>query len=256
MSSSTIWKMKTLLIDIETAPNLAYVWGLYKQNVAINQIQDTGYVLCWAAKWLGEDDVMFDSIHQSKPKEMLKGAHKLLEEADAVIHYNGTKFDIPTLNKEFLLHKLNPPSSYKQIDLLRTARDRFRFASNKLDFVAKALGVGQKFKHAGFELWVRCMAGDKAAWGEMEEYNKHDVRLLEEVYKRFLPWIRNHPNVALYADRGDVVCPACGGAHFQRRGTAFTAVGKYQRYQCNDCGHWFRDRKAQKSLVEVVSDKT
>lgn len=243
-------------MDIETAPNVAYVWGLFKENIPLQRLIDSGYVMCWSAKWLGEDDVHFDSIHQSKPKDMLKGIHKMLEEADAVVHYNGTSFDIPTLNKEFLLNKMNPPSTYKQIDLLQTARHRFRFASNKLDYVAQALGIGKKFKHAGFELWVRCMAKDQDAWDEMEEYNKQDVRLLEEVYKRFLPWIRNHPNVSLYTDSGDAACPACSSTDFQRRGFSFTSVGKYQRYQCNDCGHWFRDRKAQKSLVKTVSDKT
>lgn len=247
--------MKILLLDIETSPNMVYVWGLWKQNISLNQIVDSGSVLCWAAKWLGEDEVYFDSVHHSKPKTMLKGIHKLLEQADAVVHYNGSKFDIPTLNKEFLLHNMAPPSTYKQIDLLQTARSRFRFASNKLDYVAQALGIGKKVKHRGFELWVQCMAGNSDAWDEMEEYNKHDVHLLEDVYQRFLPWIRNHPNRALYENNGDIVCPHCGHAHFQRRGYAYTSMGKYQRYQCSGCGHWFRDRKAERSLVKVVSDK-
>ncbi len=56
--------MKILLLDIETSPNLAYVWGLFKQNVAINQIKESGSVLCWAAKWYGSRDVMFDSAHK------------------------------------------------------------------------------------------------------------------------------------------------------------------------------------------------
>jgi hypothetical protein len=135
--------MKILLLDIETAPNLVHVWGLWQQNVHISQIMDSSYVMCWAAKWLGEDEIFFDSVHQSKPKAMLKGIFKLLEEADAVIHYNGTRFDIPTLNKEFLLHGFLPPSTYKQIDLLLTARGRFRFPSHKLDFM---MAPGRKWK--------------------------------------------------------------------------------------------------------------
>jgi len=54
--------MKILFCDIETAPNLAYVWGLYDQNVAISQMVNSGYVLCWAANWLDSDEFMFDSI--------------------------------------------------------------------------------------------------------------------------------------------------------------------------------------------------
>lgn len=75
---------------------------------------------------------------------MLKQIHALLNEADAVVHYNGAKFDIPTLNKEFILHGLPPPAPYKQIDLLRTARSQFKFPSNKLDYIAQALDLGKR----------------------------------------------------------------------------------------------------------------
>ena len=170
--------MKILLLDIETSPNTAHVWGLWQQNVSINQLMESSYVLCYAAKWLNSDEMLFDSVQQSKPKAMLKGIHGLLNEADAVVHYNGTKFDIPTLNKEFLLHRYAPPSPYKQIDLLRVVRSQFRFPSNKLDYVAQRLGLGQKHAHEGHELWVKCMNGDKDAWKRMADYNIQDVILL------------------------------------------------------------------------------
>jgi hypothetical protein len=233
------------------------VWGLWQQNVHISQIMDSSYVMCWAAKWLGEDEVLFDSVHQSRPKKMLKRIHKLLEDADAVVHYNGTRFDIPTLNKEFLLNGLMPPATYKQIDLLATARGRFRFPSNKLDFIAQALGVGKKHSHAGHELWVKCMAGDDEAWKVMEEYNKQDVVLLESVYGVFLPWIKSHPNVGLYNQSGAESCPNCGGIHLHRRGFSYTANTRYQRFRCNDCGTWSRSRTADKQSVPnpVVTER-
>jgi predicted RNA-binding Zn-ribbon protein involved in translation (DUF1610 family) len=234
---------------------VAYVWGLYKQNISISQLVDSGYVLCWSAKWLGDTELFFDSLHNSKPKKMLKGIHKLLDEADAVIHYNGSRFDVPTLNKEFILHKMAPPSSYRQIDLYSTAKSRFRFASNKLDYVAQALGVGSKHKHQGFELWIKCMNGDEDAWKEMEEYNKQDVQLLEQVYYIFRPWIKSHPNVAIYSDSVDPVCPACGSDSVQRRGSAYTTSGRYQRYHCSDCGHWSRGRTGIERQPELVSEK-
>jgi DNA polymerase elongation subunit (family B)/predicted RNA-binding Zn-ribbon protein involved in translation (DUF1610 family) len=246
--------LKILLLDIETAPNVAYVWGLFKENIPIQRMIDSGYVLCWAAKWLGEKEVMFDSVYKSKAKTMLKRVHKLLDEADAVIHYYGTKFDIPTLNKEFLIYRMTPPSSYRQIDLFNTAKGRFRFASNKLDYIAAQLGVGQKHKHQGFELWVKCMNNDPDAWKEMEKYNKQDVVLLESVYEVFKPWIKNHPNVGLYADSDNPVCPACGSHQVVRRGYAFTTGGKYQRYCCTSCGHWSRSRSGVLTQPELVSN--
>ena len=241
--------MKILLLDIESSPNTAHVWGLWQQNVSINQLMESSYVLCYAAKWLGQKEILFDSVHQSRPKTMLKGIHGLLNDADAVVHYNGTKFDIPTLNKEFLLHRFNPPSPYKQIDLLRVVRSNFRFPSNKLDYVAQRLGLGKKHEHEGHELWVKCMNGDKDAWKRMEDYNIQDVVLLESLYDNLLPWIKNAPNRNLYQDITG--CPTCGSHHLQKRGTAVSTTGTYQRYQCKDCGSWSQGTKSLKKSVEV-----
>lgn len=241
--------MKILLLDIETSPNEAYVWGLWNQNVATSQIINTSKVLCWAAKWFHEKEIMFSSIYETSTKRMLTRIHKLLDEADVVVHYNGTRFDIPTLNKEFLIHDMKPPAPFKQVDLLKVARNRFRFVSNKLDFVAKALNLGQKVRHKGFELWVDCAHNDPEAWKKMKEYNIGDVKLLEMVYISVLPWIKNHPNHALYSN-GPLVCPNCASLHYHKRGIAFAQLLKYQRYQCQDCGHWFRDNKCINKIGE------
>jgi hypothetical protein len=230
--------MKILLLDIETAPNLVHVWGLWQQNVGLPQIIDSGYVLCWAAKWYGEEEVTFSGINKVKPRSMIQRIHKMLEDADAVVHYNGTKFDMPTLNKEFLMHGLTPPAPYKQVDLLRTARSQFRFPSNKLDYVSQQLGLGKKTKHIGHELWIQCMAKNSEAWEMMEEYNKNDVVLLEKVYDKLKPWIKGHANHGVYED--GLCCPNCASIKYQRRGYAMTATNKYQRFQCKDCGAWFR----------------
>lgn len=209
---------------------------------------ESSQVLCWAAKWLGEKEVMFDSIHKSRHPKMIKNIHKLISEADAVVHYNGTKFDMPTLNKEFLLLGLPPPSPYKQIDLLRTMRSQFRFPSNKLDYVAERLGFGNKHE-TNFQLWVDCMNKDSDAWKVMEAYNKQDVLLLEKVYHKVLPWIKNHPNRNLHTDNH--VCPTCGSKHLQARGTRHTVAGEYQRYQCTACGSWSRGNKNLRKPVEI-----
>lgn len=234
--------MKTLLLDIETAPSIVYAWGLFKQNIAINQIDQPGYVLCWSAKWLGEDKILFDSIKRSGPEKMLRRIHKLVSEADAVCHYNGQKFDMPTLNKEFVIYGLPPPAPYKQIDLYQACKKNFRFVSNKLDFISQTLGLGEKVRHSGHELWTGCMNGDPASWKIMEEYNKQDVVLLEDLYNRLLPWLDKHPSHGALA--GISCCPKCGSEEYQQRGYAVTTAFKYRRYQCKGCGGWFRGNKS------------
>jgi RNase_H superfamily/Transposase zinc-ribbon domain len=233
---------RILLLDIETAPNIADVWGLYDQQLGIPNLRSVGFVLCWTAKWYGEKRIMFASCESGNGDAMILQMHALLDEADIVVHYNGAKFDIPHLQREFLVRGWQPPSPFKQIDLLRVVRKEFRFLSNKLDFVCQQLGLGGKVKNSGMVLWRGCMADDPAAWREMEKYNRQDVVILERLYDKLKPWIRSHPNHGLWDD--GVVCPKCGSAKVQSRGTQTSLTQVYQRFQCTDCGGWHRAVKA------------
>lgn len=235
--------LKILTLDIETSPNLVHTWGLFDQNIAINQIVEPGGVICWAAKRYGEKEVFFDSIHRSSKKKMLEGIHKLLSEADVIVHFNGVSFDIPMLNSEFIQAGMTPPAPYKQVDLFRVAKRAFRFPSNKLQYISKVLGIGQKVQHEGHELWVKCLAGENAAWKRMEEYNKNDVVLTEKLYNKMQAWIPNHPNHGLYDESEKPVCVNCGSSRLQHRGMARTLSQQYPRFQCTDCGKWNRGTK-------------
>jgi DNA polymerase elongation subunit (family B) len=227
--------MKILMIDIETAPNLVHTWGLYNQNIGINQIIKASYMLCFAAKWFNEKETIFKSIYHDGKTNMLNSLHSLLCEADAVVHFNGKKFDVPYCNKEFILNGMPPTTKFHQIDLLPVARTQFRFTSNKLDFLAQSLGLGHKTKHTGHDLWKGCMENDAISWKTMMEYNINDIIILEEVYKVFLPWIKNHPNHGLYTDSNRPVCPNCGSTHLIKKGVEKTTSGEYQRYRCISC---------------------
>ena len=55
--------MKILYLDIETAPNLVFTWGLFNQNIGLNQIVKPGYTLCFAAQWEGKKEIVFSSVH-------------------------------------------------------------------------------------------------------------------------------------------------------------------------------------------------
>lgn len=233
-------------MDIETQPHTVFAWGLWKQTIAIDQIAKSGSTICFAAKWLGEKEVIYSGHNTDSHKSMLQKIHKLLSEADAVVSYNGNKFDLPTLNKEFIKAGMAPPAPYKKIDLLSVARSQFKFTSNKLDYVAQFLGLGAKEKHKGMQLWLDCMSSSKhPSWKVMQKYNKQDVVLLERVYDKMLPWIPRHANWSVFS--GKFCCPNCGSTNFQSRGDRYykTLMGVYNRYQCNKCQTWFKDNKNQ-----------
>lgn len=233
--------MKLLFLDIEISPTLATVWGLFNQNIGIHSIVGNSEVLTWAAKWANEDEVIYSSLGMTSKKKMLKEVHKLLSEADAVVTYNGDKFDLKILNQEFMMSGMSPPDPYRSIDLYKVMKNRFRGTSNKMDYWLSRLDLTRKLEHRGHQLWLDCMNGDKEAFAEMEEYNIGDVTSLQELYDFVLPWIHNHPNLSVLYN--DFVCPKCGSSHVQKRGSYYTNAGQYQRYQCQACGDWSRGTK-------------
>jgi len=235
--------MKILFLDIETTPNLAYVWGLWNHNIGINQMVNSTEMLCFGARWYGQKKVIFKSVHHDGKEEMLKEVHRLMDEADVLVGWNSKAFDSKHLKRELFEAEMTPPSPYKDMDLMLAVKSQFKFPSNKLDYVAQKMGVGAKVKHSGFDLWVKCMAGDDKAWREMKKYQIQDVDLLVELYEKLKPWIPNHPNANLHdANNG---CIVCGSKHLQPRGYALTNTGKYQRFRCDDCGKWQRSSKSE-----------
>ena len=237
---------RTLLLDIETSPTIAYVWNLFDERIGIDQIVQPGETISWAAKWLGDAKV----AHMNKPTagkvQMLKGIYNLLDEADIVVHWNGVAFDIPTLNKEFIKQGWAAPAPFHEVDLLHLARKKFKFQSNKFDFILRELGLPGKIK-TDFELWRDFMAGDKKAIKQMKAYNIHDAKMLEPVYMKLRSWTNSMPAHSLFTGNFDC-CPVCGSKHIQRRGYHYITLSAFQRYHCKDCGKWWRGSKALKKV--------
>lgn len=230
---------RIIFYDIESAPNISYTWGLHKQFIQPGQIVQSQRVICFAAKEYGKDRMHYAS-EVNGHEQMVTKLHRLLADADAICGYNSVNFDNKMMNAEYAKYGLSPLPPSKQLDLYKVVRKNFKLPSNKLEYVAKHFGIGQKVKHAGFDLWIRCMAGEKKAWAEMREYNERDTELLEALYVKLLPWISNHPSHSL--DTEALVCTNCGSGKLQRRGYQTSKVGRFGRFQCQDCGHWMRSR--------------
>lgn len=232
---------KILILDIETRPAQAYVWRAYgEQNIGVEQIIDAGGIICVGAKWFGERETVLYSDWEHGHVKMLQAIHAMMEEADAVVTYNGDKFDLPKLQGEFLLHGLKPTGPLTSIDVVKSVR-KFGFFVNRLAFIGPFLGVGAKIKHEGFDLWVKVMEGDEKAQRKMAKYCKQDVKLLEKLYLKVRPFIKNHPHLGKNAHE----CGACHSNHVQSRGCRRTKYFRIQRLQCQSCGQW-QDGSRQK----------
>ena len=243
---------KILLLDIETSPLESYHWGLWDQNISLGQINVEWTVLSFAAKWLHAPrsslvyrDV-FEQDDYREDSELLAALWELLDEADFVIAQNGKRFDMKKIRARMVMQGFPPFSPIGVIDTLLIAKKIFGFTSNKLEWLADKLSKVKKRAHRkfpGFELWVQCLAGNKAAHKEMRLYNIDDILSLEGTYLSLRPWADGHPNLAaFYPDDGQTRCPKCGSANLTKRGFTFTNVSKYQRYCCDSCGGWSRSR--------------
>lgn len=251
---------RVLVFDIETTPFIGYTWG--KWNVNVIQFVEDWHVLCFAYKWLGEDDIHvvaqpdFARDYRRNRRndfKVVRELWKLLNEADVVIAHNGDKFDIKKVNARFAVHKLGRPAPFISIDTLKVARRNFAFGSNSLNDLGKFLDLGHKLPHTGFDLWLGCMAGNPESWKLMKRYNVQDVRLLEALYYRLRDegWIVNHPNMALHAGV-EHLCPVCLSDDLQRRGLKYSKSLTYQQWQCNNCGSYSRSRSSEPTRTDLV----
>ena len=158
-----------------------------------------------------------------------------------MVAHNAVKFDCRRLNTRFIANGMTPPSPYRVVDTLKQAKNVFFFTSNRLNDLGQFFNLGKKVDTGGFELWKNCMKGDKVAWDKMMRYCKQDVRLLERVYKKLLPFMKNHPNIGVYSEEAS--CTRCGSKQIVHRGYAYTNSGQFKRYVCKSCGGWGRYRQ-------------
>ena len=248
-----------MILDIETTPMQAYVWKRWKENISLDQTISEWFMICWSAKWLNDDKAFgdcctTDEMLAEDDMRICYSLWKVLNEADIVIAHNGNKFDIPKINSRFVVHGFLPPSPYKQIDTLDVAKKNFNFSSNKLDALAGYFNIEHK-NPTDFNLWKACMAGDKAALNYMFEYNIKDVEILEKVYLRLRPWIKNHPNLATITMADELVCPVCGKKDIIPIPGKYagTAISQYQVYRCRDCYAVVRGRDKINEKVQLTT---
>jgi len=244
---------KILLLDIETTPTLAWVWAtqVWKATISHKHLVSNWIMLTWSAKWLDEEEVFSDRLTGEEAVleddgRIVTSLWLLLDEADVVIAHNGCQFDIPNINTRCVLHGLHPPSPYKQIDTLKVAHQQFGFTHNSLDALAGFFGIEGKIQ-TDFQLWKDCIHGNEQALFDMEEYNRNDVIVLEKIYHFLKPYMKGHPNLDLYNDTENPVCPTCGkhtlswmeGKYF------YTQAVRYQIYRCTECGSISRAKKGE-----------
>lgn len=245
---------KVLLLDIETTPMIATVWGTWKQRIDHEQVQQDWFMLSYSAKWLFEAE-MFSSV--LTPAEVLAKDDKriatelwaLVDKADVISGHNIKGFDLPKMQTRWILNGLPPVSPFQLIDTLDVARKNFRFASNKLDYIGQLIRNEGKI-HTEYQLWLRCLKGDPKSLNEMLVYNEGDVRLLEDAFVFLRPYFKSAPNMAIYQESTEPSCPTCGSTNIQDCGHYVTSVNRFLAFRCLDCGAICRSRSTDVTVKQ------
>lgn len=230
---------KILILDIETSPYIVYTWGMYQQDIGLNQIINERTIMAAAWKWLGKDKVGYmdtsKQLNHRDDKALVKHLVSAIDLADIVIGQNSDEFDLRVIASRAIMHDIKPPSPVVSIDTKKMAKQVAMFTSNRLEWLSKHLTDAPKSEHGefpGFDLWKECLDGNPRAWAAMKRYNIQDVRATEKLYLRLRPWVKRHPHVV---GAKSTACPRCAGVSLERRGTDLQGR---QRYRCGTCGGW------------------
>ena len=141
-------KRRRLFFDIETSPNIGLFWEAgFKKNITTDNIIRERAIICICYKWEDEKEVhsLQWDLRQSD-KAMLLKFIQVANQSSEMVGHNGDRFDLAWIRTRCLFHQIDMFPSYVTIDTLKIARSKFRFQSNRLNYIADFLGIGQKIK--------------------------------------------------------------------------------------------------------------
>lgn len=243
---------KIVFYDIETLPDLQAAlenWKDLSTYPGINMRATLSSICSFGYRVLGEKSAKainawdFDGWKRdvNDDSRLLAAAFEILKDADAVVTWNGKRFDEKFLQTRLAMHDMELlPAHIPHIDLCSVTRRNFYFLNNRLKTIAKALLDDTKLEHDGWQMWVDTHSRVKSAMRKMSEYNLKDVDLMLPLFKKLKPLIKNIPNHNLFTEGKRNVCPNCASTRLQSRGYARSKTKSYQRFQCQDCATWIK----------------
>lgn len=230
---------KRLFFDIETSFNIGFFWRAgWKQTIMPENIIKERAIICISWKWEGEEEIHHLTWDRNQcDKKMLIEFMKVIANASEIIAHNGDRFDIKWLRTRCLYHRIPAFPTYNTLDTLKVSKSGFNFNSNKLDYIAKFLKIGEKVSTGGIDLWKKVILNnDEEALEEMVNYCDHDVRILELVFKELNNYTKPKTNFAVAAGGDKFECPECGSNNARKRKTYYTAMGTPKHnITCNKC---------------------
>jgi len=215
-----------------------------------------GTILCIGYKFLDDPKVHIPTIIDHSKNGMLDD-RGLVERFSTVWNWSdytcghyAQRFDLPMIQSKLIKYGLPPLAPKPLIDTWRVARDNLKMHSNRLGAIAEYLGCETSKSPITFDDWLRAAHGDKKSLKYIVEHCRLDVLVLEEVFLKLRPLIKNEPARALFIEQPtDALlgnCIACGSDRLVRQGFKVTRTCRRQQFQCQSCGKWQQSKHSEK----------
>ena len=245
---------KILLVDIETSPVWVRVWGLWKQRVPFQNVIKEWFMISWSAKWLYDSEIIGECVTSDEAiarddKRIVKSLWEVMNECDIIVAHNLLRFDLRKIISRFIQHNLLRPKPYRTIDTLVQARKSFAFSSNSLDYLNSMFSLRLK-EDTDYDLWILCEEGDQESLDYMFFYNKSDEKALEELFLKLRPYFVGVPNLGVYVEDTDPMCPLCLSKDIIEDGNYTTGVSVFKSYRCLSCGGLSRGRESSLNKIK------
>lgn len=225
-------KPNILVLDIETMPAVSFHWKSWDENISMDQMREPSRVYSCGMHWLDTSEWLY--AEASTPvlePAMYEFVHREMAKADAIVTYNGDKFDLPRLTSGFIDHNLPALGKLTSIDCIKFIRT-LKLPYNSLAYALQHYKLGKKVKTDGFQLWRDVYFGDEKARKKMQRYCMGDVRGLANLYKRIRGHIKNHPDLS-----GGTGCPVCLSDRALPMDPRYTKLYTIEKRACCDCDH-------------------
>jgi hypothetical protein len=233
-----------LFFDIETSFNVGIFWRSgYNLTINPGDIIHERAIICICYKWEGEEEVhSLEWDSKQSDKAMLKKFLKVMAQANEIVAHNGDRFDMKWLRTRCIFHGLAMPPIHNTIDTLKEAKRYFNFNSNKLDYIAKFLGVGAKMDTGGLDLWKDIVfKKSPEAMAKMVAYCQMDVNVLQAVFEKLNTYTQSKVNYAVLRGGDKYECPQCGTHNVRYNKKVTTTAGTIHHWLvCNPCAKYFK----------------
>ena len=272
-SEPELKKPNIIFWDLEASLMSALTFGIWDTSIPASRITKHSHILSNSYAF-NDGEVQGirltpEQVRDGDDLDVVIDTIRAIEKADLMVTFNGNRYDKKLLNTRALFHNLPPVRYPAHCDLMQLAKRQFKFPSNSMENISVYLGQDGKLATSGSRLWERCFNWEDyeecdKALEQMLTYGKRDIIPTRELYKRFMGWSKNSPNIGLITkeingvntkDNHDLLCPHCSSKDVDKIGSkAYTSVSSFNIYRCGNsgCRGLSRDNAAGTKLVNYI----